>query len=163
MIILSSLSKVTTSATQFGAQEWLMYLGGEEEEGKSCNGALGFVTVGNPFHEKSEELSMEFFRTFLKLWNGACSSSSSQDSCILFLTLTGLRGFMRPKNLCKNMWCIKNPLLWRNYLGQDLIMIAHINFILLFLLLLSPCLLNAFYHGFYVLFFVLIDFHTILL
>lgn len=27
MMILSSLSKVTTSATQLGAQEWLMYLG----------------------------------------------------------------------------------------------------------------------------------------
>lgn len=27
MMILSSLSKVTTSATQFGAHEWLMYLG----------------------------------------------------------------------------------------------------------------------------------------
>lgn len=30
-MILSSLSKVTTSATQFGAQEWLMYLGRRAE------------------------------------------------------------------------------------------------------------------------------------
>lgn len=29
-MILSSLSKVTTSATQFGAHEWLMYLWGGE-------------------------------------------------------------------------------------------------------------------------------------
>lgn len=33
MMILSSLSKVTTSATQFGAHEWLMYLGGVGERG----------------------------------------------------------------------------------------------------------------------------------
>lgn len=32
-MILSSLSNVTTSATQLGAQEWLMYLGSETEPG----------------------------------------------------------------------------------------------------------------------------------
>lgn len=31
MMILSSLSNVTTSATQLGAQEWLMYLDGKME------------------------------------------------------------------------------------------------------------------------------------
>lgn len=31
-MILSSLSKVTTSATQFGAHEWLIYLGGGGRE-----------------------------------------------------------------------------------------------------------------------------------
>lgn len=33
MMILSSLSNVTTSATQLGAQEWLMYLGSGTESG----------------------------------------------------------------------------------------------------------------------------------
>lgn len=39
MMILSSLSNVTTSATQFGAQEWLMYLDGRTESAS--------VTPGN--------------------------------------------------------------------------------------------------------------------
>lgn len=37
MMILSSLSNVTTSATQLGAQEWLMYLSSGPESGMPGN------------------------------------------------------------------------------------------------------------------------------
>lgn len=43
-MILSSLSKVTTSATQFGAHEWLMYLwgeGGQHQPGGRTHGHHG--------------------------------------------------------------------------------------------------------------------------
>lgn len=52
MMILSSLSKVTTSATQFGAHEWLMYLGDKgsqhQPRGRTdeCHGSLwGYPTT----------------------------------------------------------------------------------------------------------------------
>lgn len=43
-MILSSLSNVTTSATQLGAQEWLMYLGSGTESGMPHD-ELGMILV----------------------------------------------------------------------------------------------------------------------
>lgn len=59
MMILSSLSKVTTSATQFGAHEWLMYLGdegGQHQPGGRTDGRHGSLQ-GRPTTPKPPALT----------------------------------------------------------------------------------------------------------